>query len=468
MCASGISCTRRGAAPALLAGVGLPLAALALQARFAGMLGQSGGLDGAFIPWTEARWCARDAGCNVYLPGGWMVPRGETTPVQRTVPEGTMIFDGRTMYVWRRGRTEMSLRTLKAVKNGFVPDGPCWTWRAWEWIPAVAPDGQARGLAARAKVVALDARGGRVMGWRADGAALGMVVDFAAEPWAGSACGIAFDPASGDLLISTRWEVRKVFRFGADGREVREEGRWPYPAFGLSLAMDRGHVWAIGRGASFVGVSLMEAPAKRFDDRSYETFGLAWGGKGYWLATSQGMQYFPSVDPKVCRKRIGGLAGVTALAVCKGRVLAVSGYRMHVMWLDDRADEPFESDMDALVGNRWRGVADGIDVADGKFYIRERESGETWCFDPEVTQWVFREKRMFRCDRPVAAEARRAQVAGGVAVAEPDMIVVYGPNGARLCAIPERATAVSAEGRWLIAYVPEKAAVVKYRIVMGE
>ena len=212
----------------------------------------------------------------------------------------------------------------------------------------------------------------------------------------------------------------------------------------------------------------MEAPAKRFDDRSYETFGLAWGGKGYWLATSQGMQYFPSVDPKVCRKRIGGLAGVTALAVCKGRVLAVSGYRMHVMWLDDRADEPFESDMDALVGNRWRGVADGIDVADGKFYIRERESGETWCFDPEVTQWVFREKRMFRCDRPVAAEARRAQVAGGVAVAEPDMIVVYGPNGARLCAIPERATAVSAEGRWLIAYVPEKAAVVKYRIVMGE
>ena len=398
-----------------------------------------------------------------------MVPRGETAPIRLSrCVDGALLFDGKTMYAWQRGRERMTLQTLAFVPGGLTPDGTVWTWRRWEWIPAVAPDGAGNGRTKRLKVAALDARGGKVFGWDAAGAELGVVVDFSSEPWATSACGIAFDPASGDVLISTQWDVRKVFRFGADGREVREEGRWPYPAFGLALVAERGRVWAIGRGASRVGVPILDAAASIFNDQSYETYGLAWGGAGYWLATSQGMQHFPAVEPKKCRGRIGGLVGVTALAVNRGRVLAVSGFKMYVMWLDDMPGEMISSDMDALVGNRWRGVVDGIDVEDGKFYMHEAESGETWCFDPAVTQWIFREKRMFKCDRPVSATARRARIGNGWAVAERDHIAICGPDGETLCTVPKRATALAAEGRWLVAYVPAEAAILKYKVIDGE
>ena len=208
----------RQVACALIAGaaVCLPGWAGRVVARFEGLLGQSGSRDGRPIPWTEARWCARDAHDNVYLPGGWMVPRGETAPIRLSrCVDGALLFDGKTMYAWQRGRERMTLQTLAFVPGGLTPDGTVWTWRRWEWIPAVAPDGAGNGRTKRLKVAALDARGGKVFGWDAAGAELGVVVDFSSEPWATSACGIAFDPASGDVLISTRWEVRKVFRFGA-------------------------------------------------------------------------------------------------------------------------------------------------------------------------------------------------------------------------------------------------------------
>lgn len=470
MAAAGVFSPLRLAACALLAlaAGGIPSVASAFHAEFMGMLGQSGAGEGKFIPWTGASWCTGDADSNVYLPGGWMLPRGETTPVRRKVPDGMLLFDGRTMYVWQRSRKQMSLSELKVVPEGLAKDGQQWTWSEWEWIPAVAPDGLARGVAERAKVVALDAKRGHVVGWRADGKSLGAVIDFSGESWARSACGVSFDPASGDVLVSTKWEVRKVFRFGKDGREVRKEGIWPASAYGGSLACERGRVWALGGFATPIGMLISDAKAGSFGSRAYLAGGIAWGGSGYWLATTQGVQYYPSTDPKTCRKRIGGLTGVTALALCRGRVLAVSGFKMHVMWLDDLADEPFKSDMHDIVGNRWRGEADGIDVEDGKFYIRDRESGETWCFDPEVTQWAFRAKRMFRCDHRVSADRRRAKMMGGVAVAEKDEIVVYGPDGRRECAIPERATSLAAEGCWLIAYVPGKSAILKYRISKSE
>lgn len=430
--------------------------------QMAGMLGQSGGVDGVFVDWCVCGWCTSDAAANVYLPGGLMVRAGTTVPMRMERPvRGALLFDGNQMFEWYR--QDLTLYGLDAVPGGFARDGRTWKLPSWESVPAIAPKGVVKGAAGRFRVVALDPKRSQVVGWKDNGMFVGTVVDFSKESWAGQATGVAFDPQSGDILLCTRWEVRKVFRFDADGREVREKGKWPASAFAIRIVNERGRLWGVGNNANQFGRKLRDDEVRSFGEFAHEVYGIAWGGNGYWLATTQGAQYYPAADPQRCQRRIGGMPGVTALAVAKGRVLAVAGVRMFDLWLDDHADERLSSDMTLTFANRWSGRVTGIDVDGEKFVMHDAESGENWTYDPAVTQWAMRDRRMFKSDASVAATAAETQLGKGRAVAEATEIVVYSADGRRLATIPEKATALASAGRWLLAYVPAKAAILKYR-----
>lgn len=425
-------------------------------------LGQSSLADGSPVTWTDCRWCVADEVHNVYLPGGLVVPAGQTRPVRLAKPaDGHLLFDGVTMFEWNRA--DIALYELRKVVGGFERTGRRWAWHEWEGVPCVAPARPGSGWKAKAKVLVLLPKASRVVGWTADGASPDTLVDFSGEVWRGQATGICLEPASGDVLLCTRWETRRIFRFDATGREVREESRWPLQAYALRLATERGRVWALAVGAARLGVDSRSNELSSFGDFSSETYGIAWGGRGYWLATTQGAQYFPATDPGRCACRVGGLAGVTAICAAKGRVLAAAGVRLFQLWLDDDPDERLSSNCDLTFANRWTGRVEAIEARDARFAMRDAESGECWVYDPEVTQWVFRDRKMTRTNRAVTGVASEVCLEDGCRVrAEAERIVFCASDGRCLGSIPERATALAVSGHWLLAYVPARCAVHRY------
>ena len=155
---------------------------------------------------------------------------------------------------------------------------------------------------------------------------------------------------------------------------------------------------------------------------------------------------------------------MTAFAVAKGRVLVAMGSRLIVLWLDDKPDERFSSEMSLSFANRWNGKVTGIDTIDAQFVLHDSVSGENWVYDPEVTQWVFRDRRMFKTSRLVLSVATETRLGNGKAVAGPDAITIFSKSGKTLGTIPVKATALASSGRWLLAYVPEACAIYKYKL----
>lgn len=95
--------------------------------------------------------------------------------------------------------------------------------------------------------------------------------------------------------------------------------------------------------------------------------------------------------------------------------------------------------------------------------MHDAESGENWVYDPEVTQWVFRDRKMFRTEQSVTAVAGEVRLSDDCrAYAEAERIVVRAPDGRCFASIPERATALAASGSWLLAYVPARCAISRY------
>ena len=391
-----------------------------------------------------------------------MVPAGKTSPVRLEQPaKGQVLSDGKDMFEW--SCDDLALYSLSRTDRGFERGKRMCRLPCWRCCVAIAPAGLTQGLARTVRFAALDPQAARVLGWSADGTELGPVVDVSRYDWGNQTTGIAFDAESGDLLVSTRWEVRRVFRFGLGGREVCVDGHWPSRTFAQNLTAERGRTWALSGNASSLG-TVGARGVSSFGDFSDVVQGIAWGGEGYWLATSQGAQYFPAADPVRCLRRIGGLTGVTSLAIARGRVLVAAGPRLIVLWLDDLPDERFSSGKYETFANRWNGNVTAIDVEGATFILHDSNSGENWVFDPEVTQWFSRARRMFKTSRPVSSVATEARLGSGKAVAGPDAITIFSKSGKALGTIPVKATALASSGRWLLAYVPEACAIYKYKI----
>jgi len=335
-------------------------------AVFAGTLGQSQPSDVEPIAWFDCSWCADDGEGNVYLPDGWMIPAGTTSPVR-------------------------SARTVrpKPALTGVPPDVAGFAW------------------------------GGNVL-------AKGRL------------------PKSGDYVFSTKWPDSKVHRVTANGREI-VDGFWPRKVYAESFAVCDGDLWALAGTAVRLSERLRTGRgAVVGDSGDNRVRGIARGRNGWWLATTQGAHYHPDDGCGLYPHRVGGMAQPTALALSRGRVVAVLGCRIVQFDLDDRADEAVRSaqtEWNWFVGASWGTKVDGIEAKDGVFLMHDAVKNETWRYDSNVSDgdYVRRGERMKRVDAAVTARTRGGEIGG------------------------HQATAIASDGEWTVAYVPARRAILKFR-----
>ena len=431
-----------------------------------GIIGQSG-TKADPVEWNACSFCVSDQAGNVYLPGGWRVPPSGGRPerMPRRV-KGILMTDGRTLYSWRAEHG--SLRRLDVREDGLAETKFAFRTDDWRLRLAFAPDGCRRGFASKAKLFALDMEKRQVRGWDESGGAVGVLFEFGGRLENPELVrSLAIYPETGELLLGTYWPECKVHRFGVDGME-RKDQVWPYRFMATGFAIAGGKLFATGERAQEMS-DRFGAPG--FGVMSGETYGVARGAGGWWLATTQGAQFYSdaavrSNGPATCR--IGGLPGVTALALSQGRVVAAAGYAVHSMWLDDRRGEPLACDHNWCSIGKWSGAVDSIvRSSDGGFILRWRDGAKeaAWAFDPRITAWKDRKLRLHPVAVPEtpAPPNGEATAMGLRAVAESDEIVLY--DGARrVGSYPVSATAIAAEGRWLVAYVPAAKGIVRFKV----
>lgn len=388
-----------------------------------GMLGQSGH-KGAFVEWTGCRSCEEDADGNVFLSGGWMVPASG-------------------------GPVEKAERGAKAA----------------------SAQGRPVGFAAMASRFSIDQKKHEVVGWDADGKCVGKVFSYGdrvERPDLVKA--VAVHPETGDLLLGAYWPECRVHRFRPDGTEVLSPV-WPFKAMAEDFSLAGGRMFALGERAYELSDKF---GALSFGVNSGRVYDVARGKGGWWLATSQGAQFYTDAAAQSGRpaaRRVGGLSGVTAVGISGGRVIVAEGYRVHSIWLDDRPDEPFTSSHNWCSIGKWKGAIDSVATAgDGAFFLHWSDGKDeaAWRFDPRITEWKDRKKRFHEVEagRAMRRPANEADVGGCVrAVAEKGEIVLYRGSrrvGSRVVA----ATAIAAEGGWLVAYVPAIRGLVRFRVEM--
>ncbi len=273
---------------------------------------------------------------------------------------------------------------------------------------------------------------------------------------------------TGELLVGTGYPESRVHRFGADGKEIVDDV-WPRRGWYDHLVNVGGRTFGLKTGATELTRTLAGARSFKIGGAEAEwSHGLVVQADGYWLKTHQGWLYYEASAPTRCVRRHGDLRGVTALALLDGVVYAFRGSRIDRLWLDARPDEPLlGSGFDGgRAAGRWRGEVDAVEVVDGK-RLRYSFAGEegSWILDPSVTEWIFRARREYRTKADVVTRKRTQDRLGGYAVEATEQgIVLRDAAGAVVCTVPEVATAIAAEGDWLVAYVPSKAAILRYRL----
>lgn len=275
-------------------------------------------------------------------------------------------------------------------------------------------------------------------------ALVGTPPDVSAFDWGGNVLAKGTLPNSGDYVFSTKHPDSKIHRVTPEGREIRD-GFWPRKTYAERFCVADGDLWALaGRAVRLSERLRLGEGATIGGGYDSSVHGVARGNDGWWLATSQGAHYYPDDEGGLYLRRIGGLAQPTALALSRGRVVAVFGCRIMMFDLDDRADEQVKggrTEWNWFVGASWKTHVDGIDVIDGVFYLHDAVKDETWRFDPTYgdDDYARRAKRMCRSDVVVTNRTCGGTI-GGL-----------------------EATAIAHEGAWAVAYVPGKKAIVVFK-----
>lgn len=272
---------------------------------------------------------------------------------------------------------------------------------------------------------------------------------------------------TGELLVGTGYPESRVHLFGANGKEV-VDSVWPLGGWYDDLVNVEGRTWGLKRGATELTRTLKGVhPFKIGGEEAEWTHGLVIQSEGYWLKCHQGWLYYKASAPTRCARRHGDLRNVTALALLDGVVYVFRGSRLDRIWLDARSDEPMLGsgfDNGRLAG-RWSGTVDAVEVIEGH-KLRYAFAGEkgAWILDPSVTEWIFRAKREYRTEETVSRKRTQAKIAGFDVEATAEGIILRNAAGEITYQSPEVATAIAAQGDWLVAYVPSKAAVLRFRL----
>lgn len=291
------------------------------------------------VGWTACAWCVADKDHNVYLPGGWRIRRN-SREAEKCVDEvgGHMFSDG-CGNIWSWNNRAGEVVSVVVDGDGLHCGGKAFNAKAWvDYRFFAAPPKLKGGFAARAKFGRLRRYQGEIRGYDEGGRDVGVLLDCAAAGLGNAVCA-AFDPTTGDLLVGNEWPDRRVHRFTADGREVKT-GVWPYPCHTLAIdSVEARDVFFTGSGVERRADTLVGDRRLVFGRYTTETYGLADGGDGWWIATTQGAQHYLKSDPSFCDRRIGGIARADRIGICDGKVLVADGKRLFKLWLDAESDE---------------------------------------------------------------------------------------------------------------------------------
>lgn len=431
-----------------------------------GQIGQSQPLSEEAIPWTAAGWCVADAERVVHLPCGWRVRDG-TVEREKCEVEGGVFSDGDgDLFYFFGQRSELG--RVAVSKDGLSKGGLIARLHACDLTLHAAPSSCKAGFAASARFFALDGKRREVRGWKNDGTEAGVVFSYAgrSEPFVS----LAIHPASGDLLLGTGWPQNRICRFRPSGEEVRD-CFWPTSGYAMALGNSRGRTWVLGNGAGLLADSKAPSAKCRFGVNANEVRAIAETGRAYFLATTQGVQVYLKTDLSRCARRIGGLANVGAVTVHDGRVLVGAGYRLLNFWLDDGPNDAVSSDETWRIAKKWDERIDKMEVRDGVFYIHDGVHGGTTAFDPRITEWVFRARRQRDADgfdfKTRGDRVRFGRKRDYAAIAKGGELRLYHREGGVLALVqtlPVKATCIAGEGDWLVAYAPEKKALLRYRL----
>ena len=435
-----------------------------------GVLGQSGSRQTP-VKFSDCALCVNDAFGNVILTGGWRIPAGGGQPVKSALLKspGLYIGDGHDIWHWNAGSQWM--KRLKSTAEGLVESDEAYhlagvgTERVF-----LAPHGLDKGFAGKGRFFVFDRRKRDVLVWVPAANRLESVFPYGSRAESPDKVRTAaLHPLTGDLLLAYDWPLSCVRRYSVAGEEF-VSATWPARVLAQSLALADGRVFAVGYSARELSDSL---GGLNFGVDCANVSGIARGKDGWWLGTTQGAQFYPDVmigkPGEPAALRVGGLVGVDAIGLSGGRILVCQGHRIQSMWLDDRRYEPLASDRQWMRGFD---VSDGrvtsVEGVDGGAFLysyEQKGKTEVWRFDPRAVWYGERSHRIFRVrdgsrpNRPV----NEATVGGYRAVAEDGTLKLFDGS---MCIWFRNvgATLLAGEGDRLVAYVPEIAGILRFRL----
>ena len=354
-----------------------------------GKLGQSQPEGTEVLRETACGSAVSDPGGNVWFVNGgkiYKLTKGKRTAKKILDRSGKLMTDGKEIFlqyktlVYRlQPQSDGSVKTVQAAdfKKGFNNT-------------AIADAATKQRFGANVKFFALDSAAKKVYGWDCSGTPLGVILDLADFRSKGKVVSAGFLPGSGYLLISTMYPDMKVYRFTPDGKAANG-GIWPAGGWISNFSLAKGELWGCGSNAIRYENTLTSGkPLMLGDGMDQYANSIAWdGGKGYFLATTQGLKHYNPVNPRTSDFRIGGIGNPAALAILDGRILAIAGYQITSLYLDDFPDSPFGNTGNEPwhVGANWDSDACAA-VSDGSaFLILDRQHKTLWRFDPTKTKW---------------------------------------------------------------------------------
>lgn len=497
--------------------------------EYAGCLGQSQEESASPVPYTAVYSAAGDSS-NLYFitgpyPGAgelWRLPHGSRTAEKvRGATGGTLLSDGTNLYL-------VEGRYVFKLENGVRQEKPLLDMKR-TYDRVVVANAQAKaGFGAAAKFFAYDRKAKKVDAWKADGTMLPTVLDLGKTASRSPFYSLGYHAESGSLIASTGYPELRTYRFTPDG--AKQSGNWPLRGSASAFFNLDGVCWGVEAGATTFRSHPVSGGRERIGGESDRyTYAIAGdGGDGFFLATSQGLKHYARENLSECDFRIGGLPGISALALSKGRVIAVCDGAIHSMLLDDSQSAPLQNAGNEAwrVGANW--ASRGVAVQPGEnavFLILDRTKKGVWRFDPSRTAWgdaarfrfeggKFRapDDMAFRDGSVIVADAGRLNVkndlaepvtrvdifpsgeivaantgnvfflkdgktlwrfsgkVADIAVLE-DFIAVSGEklllldrNGKVVTEKDFRLTALAAEGRWLIGASPERKGILRFKL----
>lgn len=435
---------------------------------FRGELGQSALPDKPPVAWTGASWCVGDAQGTVYLPDAWRIRAGSRQPekMKASVP-GTLFGDGRDIYAWTAH--DATVRRLKVVPDGLAPTSFSFRLDDWRYHLFFAPAGLTNGYARQGRLFGLHPGTKKVHAWDGAGRPLGSVFSCSGKvEKLHLVHAVGLHPETGDLLLGLYWPECRVRRFTPSGEEVTG-GVWPISFMCEFFFPALDGLWLAGGSARSFSDTYARGP--EWGWHSHAVKGVARTAGGWWVATTQGAQFFPEGAPRARAPecRVGGLARITALGLSDGFVLAASQYALYGLWLDDEPNEALSRDQNWTVGGKWSGRIVALETAADGAFVMAWEDGrtrETWRFDPRLTDIKDRKRRMLRIpEPPPRGPLNEAAMAGGFrAVAGGGEIALF-KDGVKVFSLPSPAEVVAAQGDWLVVYNPQRFAIEKYKLL---